>query len=524
MCEAERLSLVIVCDDGGTELSDLVNQASALATRWRLEVVIVLHGSHAVNLEAIARCADDVFIRLVKSECELTWSSLEQLGLSRARGSSFVVGSRCRSSEAVREMERVAASFPVDARRVFSWNPFWRTFSSRRRTLRARRRVLLCTHNLQAQGAQRSLYELALGLIRLGYELLVASPVDGPFHRCFLEVGIEVCVVGSPSVSSVSAWESQVERLARGVAWAGIDVVLANTLVSWYWIHVARMADVKSILVPREGEPSSTYFDDLPVNLRPLGYRAVEAADRVIFVSEATRAEWEDGRRLRQSFTVPNSLDPAQLERVGSQYSRSEARASLGVSESEIVILNVGTISPRKGQMDLLAALPRVARRGIVGSIRCMLVGAVASGEITSDLSRYNQTVQACMRQSGAVKYCVFEEGDNVPVAAYLAADIFVLCSRYESYPRSLLEAMYFGLPVIATRCSGVTEQCLDGENALFYEGGFVQELEDRLVEIVGNPELRSALASRSRARWEQINNYRWMVSRYAQEIDAIAG
>ncbi|MBU0580591.1 MAG: glycosyltransferase family 4 protein, partial [Candidatus Margulisbacteria bacterium] len=45
----------------------------------------------------------------------------------------------------------------------------------------------------------------------------------------------------------------------------------------------------------------------------------------------------------------------------------------------------------------------------------------------------------------------------------YIMSDIFLLPSTYESFPRTILEAMAFGLPIIATDVFGIKEQLEEG-------------------------------------------------------------
>ena len=53
------------------------------------------------------------------------------------------------------------------------------------------------------------------------------------------------------------------------------------------------------------------------------------------------------------------------------------------------------------------------------------------------------------------------------PAPALARAQIFVLSTRSESFPRSVLEAMRAGLPVIASRVGGVPEAITDGSHGL---------------------------------------------------------
>ena len=62
------------------------------------------------------------------------------------------------------------------------------------------------------------------------------------------------------------------------------------------------------------------------------------------------------------------------------------------------------------------------------------------------------------------------ELADVRPVLA--AADVFCLPSRWEGFPRALLEAMDAGLPVVATGVGGVPELVTDGHDGLIVEPG----------------------------------------------------
>jgi len=77
----------------------------------------------------------------------------------------------------------------------------------------------------------------------------------------------------------------------------------------------------------------------------------------------------------------------------------------------------------------------------------------------------------------------------------YQAADIFLCTSRLESYPRVVLEAMAYRLPLITTPVFGIREQVREGYNAVLYEPGDVTELVRHIETIVADDERRHRMA-----------------------------
>jgi len=74
------------------------------------------------------------------------------------------------------------------------------------------------------------------------------------------------------------------------------------------------------------------------------------------------------------------------------------------------------------------------------------------------------------------------------------AADIFILTSRWEALPISIVEAFRAGLPVIATDCGGVKELVDDAVGRLCQVGD-VDGLAEAVLELAGNRDLRAQLS-----------------------------
>jgi glycosyltransferase involved in cell wall biosynthesis len=90
-------------------------------------------------------------------------------------------------------------------------------------------------------------------------------------------------------------------------------------------------------------------------------------------------------------------------------------------------------------------------------------------------------------------RFLGLQSQDNL-LKLYAEADIFVMPSLTEAFGVVFLEAMAAGLPVIGTRVGGVPEIIDDRYNGILVEAGNVTELEDAIILLLGNQNLREHL------------------------------
>ncbi|MFB3778030.1 MAG: glycosyltransferase family 4 protein [Bryobacteraceae bacterium] len=91
---------------------------------------------------------------------------------------------------------------------------------------------------------------------------------------------------------------------------------------------------------------------------------------------------------------------------------------------------------------------------------------------------------------------------DPAPVLA--RAQVFVLSSRSEGFPRSILEAMRARLAIVASRVGGVPEALEDSVNGLLVSPGTPEELASALARLIGDGGLRLGLAVQARHTYER--------------------
>lgn len=112
---------------------------------------------------------------------------------------------------------------------------------------------------------------------------------------------------------------------------------------------------------------------------------------------------------------------------------------------------------------------------------------------------------------------------DQVP-QLLAQAGIFVLCSRYEGLPLSIIEAMCAGLPIVATDVGGVSELIEDGVNGFLVPAGNQAALTDCLDRLQSDPALRVRMGQASRERYLANFSDTQMAAAVAQRYRAMLG
>lgn len=181
-----------------------------------------------------------------------------------------------------------------------------------------------------------------------------------------------------------------------------------------------------------------------------------------------------------------NGLDPDQFHRL-------EPRTSS--LSSRIVYAFVGAIGYRKGIQNILKALPSVIKR--VPSAHVIIAGA---GE-------YEQNIDALIGELGlcdrVTRLPWVEQKELVQLLS--ASDVFLYPSIphggwTEQFGYSMAEASLMELPVIATHTGSISDVVRDGETGLLIPPGDTKALEDAMIRLGTDAELRSRLGHSGRA------------------------
>lgn len=221
---------------------------------------------------------------------------------------------------------------------------------------------------------------------------------------------------------------------------------------------------------------------------------AFHGAEHIFAFSEPTRSS------LLQDYGV----HPDRVTVVGAGANFDELPA-IPAARAEPVILFIGNDFVRKGGQVLVDAF-RIVRQRIPGA-RLQLAG-----------SQPDVPPQPGLEVLGRIR-------DRGRVAElYAQARVFCLPSFFDPFPLVLLEAMAYGLPVIASTSCGIPEIVAEGRTGRLVAAGDVQATAAALVRLLNSPDEAARLGAAGRARVERFFTWDQVVERMVPELQHVIG
>ena len=176
-------------------------------------------------------------------------------------------------------------------------------------------------------------------------------------------------------------------------------------------------------------------------------------------------------------------LDTARLAAVSPE-ARMVLRSQYGIPQDGFALLYPAEFSERKSQTVLLRAMERLP-----GNVYLLLPG---DGVLLEECKTY-------ARAMGLAERVIFPGQIRDMAPWYAAADASVSASRSEGLPFNIMEAMYVGLPVVASAVKGHVDLIRDGETGMLYTYGDADSCAGRIRALLASAELRREMGVRAR-------------------------
>lgn len=342
--------------------------------------------------------------------------------------------------------------------------------------------VYIITRSDAIGGAHVHVRDLAARLLAEGHSVQILVGGEGPFTRQLSDRGIPFTNVPS-LVRAISPWDDLQAFLHMRRILSSLKPDLVSTHSSkagWLGRAASRSLGIPAIFTAH----GWAFTDGVPEKQRRLYVLAEKLAarfgDHIITVSSFDKELARAHGVAPETKMIPihNGMPdvPSEL---------------LAQPESEPPhMIMVARFEEQKDHATLLAALAQLKQF----SWTLELIG---DGPLRPAVER--------LAEGLGIRNRIEFVGAVDDVAERLArAQIFVLTSRWEGFPRSILEAMRAGLPVVASDVGGVAESVADAINGYLVPRGDVFAVKERLQRLLIDPDLRIGMGRRARQRFEK--------------------
>lgn len=300
--------------------------------------------------------------------------------------------------------------------------------------------------NLNGAGAERVLLNLAHGIALRDYDVdIVASSAQGKFlsrispHINIVDLGVQRV---RASILPLSSYLRKNQP----------DVMMAALHANFAAILAKRLAAGKTKIVVTQHAHISTFSGNARnwrERVEPQFARYLfPQADHIIAVSQGVADDLSYSSKIErnQIDVIYNPVIMPSMEKM----KHANIQHPWFDEGQPPVILGIGRLMPQKNFVDLIEAFAAVRKKR---PVRLMILGEGAERPM---LEQHIQElgVEADVSLPGFV--------DN-PYAYMTHADLFVLSSIFEGLPTVLVEALYCGLPIVATDCPSGPDEILDG-------------------------------------------------------------
>jgi len=271
-------------------------------------------------------------------------------------------------------------------------------------------------------------------------------------------------------------------------------------------IIAARLANVPIRLWSKLA--MSSYYEE---GVSPKGLRKLMpstritcwAASQVLAISNAAKQEISAQVGFQDRVAVVEV--PVDLDVFNYLEGALKIRKEFNISSSDIVITAVGHFAEVKGWDIAVEAFSKVYKK--FPNTKLLLVGKNTSTVF------YNK-IMTLIQQLGVEGKVIFLGNRNDIPYILKESDLFIFPSRSEGAGAALVEAMASGIPCVASNTGGIPEIIENGNNGLLFERDNVQDLAEKITNVLSDSDLSSNLVESAKKGLQ-----RFSIERYVDNV-----
>ncbi len=335
--------------------------------------------------------------------------------------------------------------------------------------------VLYIIWSLDQGGAERVVLDLAKNADRAQFNITICCLNQKGFFANELEqLGTEVIALHKlPKLDPFIIY-----KISRVISKKKIDIVITHLWTSNFWGRIAAYLSRVKIIIATEHTTDEK---------RPWYYHLADRflariSSRIIAVSSSVKVFHHTKSKIppRKFEIINNGID---IEKFNISFDKNKKRKEFGFKDNDYIIGLFGRFVPAKAHELLLQSLKNIIKAH--PQVKVLFAGSGPTVDIIKKLAA----------DLGLAKHVAFAGFRSDIPELYQILDLFVLPSRREGFPITVLEAMASGIPAIVTDVGGNKEIISDGIDGFIIQPNNTEELTQKINFLIDNTETAKKIA-----------------------------
>jgi glycosyltransferase involved in cell wall biosynthesis len=314
-------------------------------------------------------------------------------------------------------------------------------------------------------GAQKHVLDLSEGLTIKNHKVLIVTGKKGKISK--IAESKKIDVIEFSSLKREFNFFSEIRFIINFIKFLKIekpDYVHSHSSKAGFLVRLVCFF----MNVPNSFTAHGWSFEDGIPFIRRSFYRIIETL--IGFISYKIIAVSEFGKKYATNLKVVN---PQKIEVIPYGVKKQEKLINKSYTNRPLILIMVAGFREQKDHKTLFYALLKLKDLN-------WEIYFVGDGPFEDEFKMFAV-------KNGIIEKCHFI-GSVVDVTNYyLKSDIKILSTKWEGLPISILEALSFGMPVIASDVGGISEEVINDWNGFLVSSGSVLELENTIRFIFNN-------------------------------------
>lgn len=372
------------------------------------------------------------------------------------------------------------------------------------------KKVLIVTNTLSGGGAERVLYDILRNInLKKYYVEIFLTYNEGIYREKIKKLGINIEYLFSERKDLINnilyrKFKSMITKILR-YFYCKYPFLIKKLRNKNYDIEISFLEGHSTVLVANRKNNSKkiawVHTDLLKYRIinKNLEEKSYQKINKIICVSEDSRKSLLK-LYLKMKNKVQVIYNPIDKENI---LKAAEENLNFKFDKNKVNIISIGRLINAKGYDVLLQSHNKLIKEGL--DYNLIILG---EGPERKKLEKYikENNLQNNTQLLG------FKEN---PYPYLKEADIFLSSSRYEGFSLVVAEAICLNKPVIATKCTGPLELLENGKYGLLAEVENIDDLAEKMKELILDEELRKKYSDLSKKRAEIFD-----IKKTIQEIE----